>query len=97
MTITKRSLSTAALALLMGTGALTVTATPASARVVCNTDGDCWHVDQNQNYRYPHGFAVQAHPDEWYFHQKWDSDKSRHWRDYHEDRGYYRGGNWVPY
>ena len=95
MNSTKRGLSTAAVAFLMGTGALTVAVTPASARVVCNSDGDCWHTDQND--RYPRGFAVQAHPADWYFHQKWNGDEHRHFRDYHEGRGYYRGGNWVPF
>jgi len=31
-------------ALFIGATALTLTATAASAAVVCNDDGDCWHV-----------------------------------------------------
>jgi hypothetical protein len=38
---------------------------------------------------------VVVHPDDWYFHQRWD-DRHR-WRDYHEGRGYYRDGIWVPF
>jgi hypothetical protein len=33
------------------------------------------------------------HPDDWYFHQHWDAD--RHFRDYHEGRGYYKDGVWI--
>ncbi len=65
-------------------------AAPASAYVVCNKDGDCWHSDVR--VRVP-GIRFESHPDDWYFHQKWDAN--RHWRDYHEGRGYYRGGVWV--
>jgi hypothetical protein len=73
----------------MAAGALAATAGTASARVVCNGEGDCWHTDQN--YQYPPG--VQIHPDDWYFHQHWDD--THHYRDYHDGRGYYKGGLWV--
>jgi Ni/Co efflux regulator RcnB len=73
--------------------AITFAATAASAEVVCNRAGECWHVDRH--YHYDRGVGVVVHPDDWYFHQHWD-DKHR-WRDYHEGRGYYRDGIWIPF
>lgn len=87
----KKTLSTAAIALCMAAGALALTAGAASARMVCNSEGDCWHTDQNVHY--PPALGVQIHPDHWYFHQRWDD--THHYRDYHEGRGYYKGGIWV--
>ena len=72
-------------------GAVIAVAAPASAYVVCNPAGDCWHTDGN--YRYPPAVGVQIHPDDWYFHQHWDD--THHYRDYHDGRGYYKGGVWV--
>ncbi len=34
------------------------------------------------------------HPDDWYFHRRWD-DGRYHFRDYHAGRGYYRNGLWI--
>ncbi|THD58622.1 hypothetical protein [Phenylobacterium sp.] len=73
--------------------ALALSALPASADVVCNRDGDCWHA--HEHYNYAPNLGVVVHPDDWYFHQHWDDH--HHWRDYHEGRGYYRGGVWVPF
>ena len=87
----KKTISTAALALLMGAGALVAASAPASARVVCNRDGDCWHTESA--LRVP-GVKFETHPDDWYFHQHWDG-ADRHYRDYHEGRGYYRSGVWI--
>ncbi|HEY3948481.1 hypothetical protein [Phenylobacterium sp.] len=70
-----------------------LSAAPASAEVVCNRDGDCWHADRH--YHYQPNFGVTIHPDDWYFHQRWDD--RRHFRDYHQGRGYYRGGVWIPF
>jgi hypothetical protein len=85
----KKTITTAALTLLMGAGVLAASA-PASARLVCNRDGDCWHTE-----RVPvvPGIRFESHPDDWYFHQHWDDH--RHYRDYHEGRGYYRNGIWI--
>ena len=88
----KKATSTAAFALLIGAGALLATAGTASARVVCNAQGDCWHTD-TAPARVP-GIQFNVHPDDWYFHQKWDNS-DRHYRDYHEGRGYYKGGVWI--
>jgi hypothetical protein len=88
----KKMTSMAAVAFLMGIGALAVTASTASARMVCNADGDCWHTDNN--IKYP-GTGYVRHNDDWYFHQKWDNDNHDHYRDYHEGRGYYKSGVWI--
>ena len=64
----------------------------ASAYVVCNHDGDCWHTESR--YHYP-GSGYTFHPDDWYFHQTWGSD--RHWHDYQKGRGYWKGGVWVTF
>jgi hypothetical protein len=87
----KKAISTAAVAILMGTGVLVATAGTASARVVCNAEGDCWHTDAPPP-SVP-GVTFNVHPDDWYFHQHWDD--THHFRDYHDGRGYYKGGVWV--
>jgi len=38
-----------------------------------------------------------VHPDDWYFHRHWDSDRDYHWRGYHEGRGYWRNGVWITF
>ncbi|MGZ6038285.1 MAG: hypothetical protein ACXWKR_06430 [Phenylobacterium sp.] len=87
MKITKTA---AAMAAVIGLGALGV-AGAASAHVVCNAEGDCWHVDNR--VQYPHA-RLTYHPDDWYFHQKWD--EQHRWREAHEGRGYWEHGVWVP-
>ena len=87
----KTLMTTAALAAALAIGGVAVTATSASARVVCNAQGDCWHTDSRAVY--PH-VVLESHPDDWYFHQKWDGN--RHWRETHEGRGYYDHGVWMP-
>ena len=87
MTSMKALLLTASVVTLIGAAA----ATGASAAVVCNNAGDCWHTDNPGHYDPSLGIVV--HPDDWYFHQHWDGD--HHWRDYHEGAGYYRGGLWI--
>lgn len=74
-------------AALVGASALALTATTASAAIVCNGDGDCWHVKKKYDYR-PE-LQLRVHPDDW----KWrEFDASRyHWRE-HEGHGYWRGG-----
>jgi hypothetical protein len=91
----KKVLASGALAAVLGVSALGVTAGSASAYVVCNAAGECWHTDHH--YRYDRGVGVQYHPDDWYFHNDWAHDKSRQWRDYHAGRGYYRNGAWINF
>jgi hypothetical protein len=75
----------------LGASALALSATGASAYIACNDAGDCWHTDTRYS---PPGVTFAYHPDDWYFHRHWGDDRY-HWRDYHEGRGYYRGGVWV--
>ena len=91
MVFAKSIISTAAVALLVAAGAVIATTGTASARVICNAEGDCWHTDAPPP-RVP-GVTFSVHPDDWYFHQHWDAD--HHFRDYHAGRGYYKGGVWV--
>lgn len=68
--------------------ALALTATAASAEVVCNGEGECWHVKQHAEYK-PE-FGVRVHPDSW----KWGESDHYKWRE-HEGRGYWRNGIWI--
>ena len=46
-----------------------LTSTGASAAIVCNDEGDCWHAKKNHDYRPEH--HVHVYPDDW----KWaDAD-----------------------
>jgi hypothetical protein len=66
--------------------------TAASADIVCNREGDCWHVRDRHAYR-PE-FGITVHPDHW----KWeDHERTRYrWRE-HEGRGYWRDGRWIEF
>ena len=88
MTVFKKIL----LASAIGAGFCLAAAAPASAYVACNREGDCWHTEKRVTAP---GVRFDYHPDDWYFHQKWESDKDHHYRDYHEGRGYYKGGVWI--
>ena len=79
-------------AILVGASALALTATAASAEIVCNDEGDCWHVRVRHEYR-PE-FGVRVYPDDW----RWaDPDAHRYrWRE-HEGRGYWRNGLWIEF
>ena len=72
--------------------ALALSATAASAEIVCNDDGDCWHVKVRHHYR-PE-FRLQVHPDNWRWHDR-DHAKYR-WRE-HDGRGYWRNGIWIEF
>ena len=91
----KKALSTVGIAALIGAGAVIATSGAASARVVCNAEGDCWHTDST--YHYKPGVHVEFHPDSWYFHNDWDSDHHHHWRGHHEGRGYWQNGVWITF
>jgi hypothetical protein len=69
-------------------GAMALSTGYASARIVCNDDGDCWHAPGG--YDYPHGVGVVIHPDDW----KWKEGDHYRWHE-HEGRGYWHGGVWV--
>ena len=75
---------------LMGASVLAISATGASARVVCNEDGDCWHA--KSDYAYRPEFRVTIHPDDW----RWKEGEKYKWRE-HEGRGYWRRGEWTDF
>ena len=87
----KKLLLTASTAALLGLGGLAASSVAANAYMACNHEGDCWHTESRVAVP---GVRFDYHPDDWYFHQKWDGG-DRHYRDYHEGRGYYKGGVWI--
>jgi hypothetical protein len=68
--------------------ALALSATTASAEIVCNDDGECWHVKHHADYK-PE-FKLHIHPDSW----KWKDHDHYKWRE-HEGHGYWHSGVWV--
>lgn len=85
------SLSTKAVAAaLFGATAILATAAPASAAIVCNREGVCWHV--RHPYAYAPGYGVVVHPNTW----AWGPTEHYVWRE-HEGRGYWRNGVWVTF
>ncbi len=88
----KKALAATACAVLLSAGSIAFTATTASADVVCNNEGDCWHV--KDHYTYPPGVTITIHPDQW----KWgDQDKYRWHEPEGQNRGYWRGGVWIGF
>ena len=87
-------LKTLILSTIMSAGALAAFAAPAAADIACNREGDCWHTESRVHVP---GLTFSYHPDDWYFHQRWDADRDHHYRDYHEGRGYYKGGVWIGF
>ncbi len=75
-------------ALILSASALAFAATGASAAVVCNNEGDCWHVKGEAKYK-PE-FKLHVHPDNWKFAEK----ENYRWRE-HEGHGYWRSGIWI--
>ena len=75
---------------LLSASALTMAATNASARIVCNEDGDCWHA--KTDYEYQPAFGLSVHPNDW----KWKEGEKHAWRE-HEGKGYWRGGSWKEF
>jgi hypothetical protein len=65
---------------LLSASALTMAATNASARIVCNEDGDCWHA--KTDYEYQPAFGLSVHPNDW----KWKEGEKHAWRE-HEGKG----------
>jgi hypothetical protein len=74
-------------------GSVATAASAANAEIVCSRAGDCWHV--HEHYGYPGG-GYAYHPDDWYFHRSWGAGPYR-WHDWHQGRGYWRQGVWVPF
>ena len=62
----------------------------ASARIVCNEDGDCWHTPET--YVYPPAANLLIHPDDW----RWRDGDHYAWKE-HKGRGYWHGGEWRDF
>jgi hypothetical protein len=75
--------------LLIGAGALALTATAASAAVVCNDEGDCWRVRGRPAYG--PDLRLNIHPDDW----RWSRHDRYRWREPGRGHGYWRGGDWI--
>jgi len=86
----KKLMLQGAAAAIIGAAALAATATTASAEIVCNHDGDCWHV--REHYDYQSSFGLTVHDDNWRWH---DGDHYR-WHE-HDGRGYWRSGVWIQF
>ncbi|HKN29853.1 MAG TPA: hypothetical protein VJY34_19000 [Roseiarcus sp.] len=71
-------------------GVLAFVSLSASARIVCNSDGDCWHT--HGDYVYPQPIRLSVHPDNW----RWGHGEHFVWKE-HAGRGYWRDGNWVTF
>ena len=70
-----------------GLALLAMSSLSASARIVCNEDGDCWHVQDE--YVYPPSVHLSIHPDNW----RWKDNEHYAWKE-HQGRGYWHGGEW---
>lgn len=88
----KHILTIGAVTALLSMGAIALTTTAASAAIVCNSEGDCWHV--RDHYDYQPTFGLTVHEDNWNW-EAADHDKYR-WRE-HEGRGYWHNGMWVTF
>jgi hypothetical protein len=83
------------LATAIATVGLTGGAGSASAYVVCNRAGDCWHTDTRVHFP---GVRLTFHPDAWWDHHKTDSHFNWHEVDGGHDwhHGYWDHGTWHP-
>ncbi|HEY5337354.1 MAG TPA: hypothetical protein VIJ85_04055 [Rhizomicrobium sp.] len=79
-----------AFAALVGAGALAAASTSASAAVVCNGEGECWHT--HDAYNYPTSYGVVVHPDNW----RWGHRDHYRWHE-HNGRGYWHNGGWITF
>jgi hypothetical protein len=75
---------------LLGAAAIAITTTSASAWIVCNREGECWHT--HDRYAYHDEFGVVVHPDGWH----WRHRDHFTWRE-HEGRGYWHNGIWITF
>ena len=69
--------------------ALTLSATAASAAIVCNDEGDCWRVKGHALYK-PE-LRLHVYDDSW----KWKEGERYHWREAGHGHGYWRSGVWI--
>jgi hypothetical protein len=74
----------------LSVGALAITTAAASAAVVCNAEGACWHT--RAAYAYRPEFGVTVHPNNW----RWGAADHYTWRE-HSGRGYWHNGAWITF
>ena len=79
-----------AFAAMLGLGALTAGASTASAYVICNGAGECWHT--RYRYAYHPEWGIVVHPNGW----RWGAGERFVWRE-HVGRGYWRNGVWITF
>jgi len=70
---------------------LAVSTLGASAAIVCNREGECWHV-RGRAYTYRPEFGLVVHENNW----RWGDHEHFVWRE-HEGRGYWRNGVWITF
>ena len=93
MTSMKKLAATTAITALLGVGAILASAPAASADAVCNRDGDCWYVNDRDDYSARFGVRY-SYDNDWYWrHYGW---RHHHWR-HHYGRGYWRNGVWIQF
>lgn len=85
-----KTLSKIAAAAALAASALALTATTASAEIVCNGEGECWHV--HRHYEYRPEFGITVHPNDW----RWGDGDHYRWHEHH-GRGYWHNGIWVTF
>jgi hypothetical protein len=73
-----------------GLGVVAMSSLSASARIVCNEDGDCWH--SHETFTYPPSAGIVIHPDDW----RWKEGEHHAWKE-HPGRGYWHGGDWRAF
>jgi hypothetical protein len=82
---------TLVLGAIAGAGVMIAAAAPASAYVVCNRYGSCWHATERYDYR--PAFGLRIHDDNW----RWGHRSHYRWRE-HDGRGYWnRSGVWITF
>lgn len=86
----KLNLKAAAAGAVLSIGALALSTATASAYIVCNADGDCWHV--HDQYTYPNTAGVTIHGDDW----TWGARDHYRWHE-HDGRGYWHSGVWINF
>jgi hypothetical protein len=85
-----KTFSTITFAAMMGVSAVASISTNASAAIVCNEEGDCWHTQAE--YTYQPAFSLSVHQNDW----KWKEGEKHAWRE-HAGKGYWKGGNWTGF
>lgn len=82
------SLTAKALGAALAAASLAASASTASAYVVCNQAGECWHA--HDRYDYPATAGVVVHDDGWVF----DRPGFYRWAKDRPGRGYWYHGHW---